>query len=114
VSNNLSARELCDIIKTCKENGVGEFKFGELCVKFGCPPGAGSASPWLSLHPSDAGIPPSPPCTEESKELQMTDADRVEIDGALLEHRLISDPLGYEDELINGRLQDIGALDEER
>ena len=54
---SLSAKDICDIIKSCQRNGVSSFKFRELVLQFGDQPkrerAAVGTSPPVEDSPGD-------------------------------------------------------------
>lgn|GEM_PF-4776539 len=96
---DFSARDICNIIKTCKESGVAEFSLGALQVNFGKTPGA--AEPQLPL--TDPSL--IKPQSEQTTEMQLTVGDEVNLAEAFYAQQLIDDPVGFEETILGGFIE---------
>lgn len=94
--SGLKAKDICDIIKECKDVGVAELKFGDLHIKFN------SQGPAESVQSQDIltqNVLPGPPelvshpgtITEE-----LALMDEQEARDVLLSQLMIDDPAAYE------------------
>lgn len=89
-------RDVCSIIKACKDNGVTELKFGELCLKLGGPEKA------HEIEAPAAAIPFEDPKAQEKLNEQLR-LDAEKDDTAL---QLILNPFEMERRIANGELID--------
>jgi len=103
-SKELSAEEVCSILRVCGEAKVSVLKFRDLYVKFG-----GTAESQKNDVPSALPITPEAEISDNSKqvafeaiekEMVLTKEERL----ALLQ---IEDPLEYERLVVNGELEDL-------
>lgn len=87
--NNLSAVDVCSLIKACSESGVIELTFGDLHISF---------------VPKAIGTPPA----QAIAGLNQPDIEQIEIAVKTdqLDHMLVEDPVEYERLRASGELTD--------
>lgn len=98
--SNLRARDICAIIKSCSQNGVTVFRFGDLSLQFepieiSRSPVAMPDWPKAPYHPEASAV--------AQEKLEQVDKNLVE--DMRLSQLLIDDPLGYEQEMIDAHMR---------
>ncbi len=104
-NSNLTAEQICVVIKACGECGVAKFKCGSLEVEF-----------LQKLEPAPAPIvqaaPPSLPDTEISEaqtsedDLKRIEREEKELRRQQLRELIFTDPVAYEELCALGELED--------
>lgn len=99
---NLTAQEICSIIKECARQGVAEMTYGELHVKF---------QPLGEREEAPAHVPPSQRVRVPAKTLDKIESDSLRNDELAvkeddLAQMLIEDPAQYEKLVLQGDLAD--------
>ena len=88
IENKLSAKEICSIIKTCKEAGVKEFVLHDLSLKFGI-------KDFPEITPTSVYT-PQPGTIVES---EITKTESKDLQDALL---AVDDPVAWEERQLLG------------
>ena len=97
---DLTGKDICNIIKACKETGVTELCLGSLQLKFGKTP-----------EVVDQQLPvaeplPTPPQSEPTEQkLQLTIGDEAQLEEAFFAQQLIDDPTGFENTIADGFIE---------
>ncbi len=101
----VSAKELCDLIKTCAKNGVNTFHIGNIKLEFGQgnqpTPNTPIPEPTIALDETQAVK-----ISAEAERQMSFDRLQQEVDELKL-----SDPLAYE-KFIEGEIGDVGGRSE--
>lgn len=108
--SSLTAKEICEIIKACKDSEVSSLKFGELKLKFG-PPKAKFVRPEQTQEISEIDYEPTEDSVEIDPNLETTQKeilDEVEMANLALE-----DPEAYEEMLLGLEDHEIDEVGED-
>jgi hypothetical protein len=92
-----SANEICNIIKTCSKHGVTNIKISGIEVNF-MDQGTDSPQAGMSWTPPKRNTKAGTPAP--LKALELNEDDLEEIKDLELAQRAISDPVGFEDDII--------------
>lgn len=111
-NTELSALEICRIIRECARSGVKDFSLGPLQLSFG-PEGKLGLQKRVSSKSSLASPPETPQTSlleAEPKEVQASSPERELIEQFRDTQQLLEDPVGFEDQLIDEDLEEEGVL----
>lgn len=90
--SSFSVDELCVILKSCRDNGVGEFHYDNLTVKLS------DAQPYANKYFRPLGD-----GSKEEEQANLNDEHKLRQEQ--LDEALINDPVGYEQLLIESELK---------
>ena len=105
---DLTAKDICNIIKACKDAGVNEFTLGSLQFSLGATPErvdqqSPVADPLLTMPQSDQ--------TDQAMQLGMLDEENMR--EQFFAQQLIDDPQGFETTIADGFIEKERVGDEE-
>lgn len=90
-NKRFSVQEVCDIVKTCRDNGVSELHYNGLDIIL---------SGYIAQKKFIRGV-----CDGKAVEEESLIADEHKVRQEQLDEALINDPAGYEQLLIEGELK---------
>jgi len=97
VTKSLTAKEVCDIIESCKGGGVSTLKYGTLNIQFY------STDPYLQLNNQLLNVNESSLASQVEAESLLD--DEIDVKDSQLSELLITDPEQYEKLLAQGELE---------
>jgi len=101
---NLNAKEICSIIRTCAEHGVYRFTLGTMLIEYG-------KKEEVPAPMTDCGLSDMKWQGDEATSSAMDEIESNHKD-ELLARMLLEDPVGYEQLLAQGELEDEAIVDE--
>lgn len=103
-----TALDLCRIIKCGAVNGVARLTIGDFQVNYYHPPAA-SLGPQVTADPPNVTEFPAPPASEQPPEVTIADPELLE--DLRMSQLMISDPLAFEQEIIDSHLEEARGAD---
>jgi len=96
---DFSAKDICNIIKACKDTGVTKLRLGPLQLRFG-------KTPELVDQPTPLAEPlPFPPQLEQTDHKQLSLLDDSAMKEMIQAQQAIDDPTGFETEICDGFIE---------